>query len=136
MVKILVAIDGSDASLRALRRAMGLAGEIHVVNVQLPPDAALLSRYMPAEDIDREQFENGICMLAPACKLLEDARATFRSHVLIGAPAFELAAFAQRENADEIVMGARGVGGLRSAVIGSTAKQVMQLAGVPVSVVE
>jgi nucleotide-binding universal stress UspA family protein len=136
MNKVLVPIDGSEASLRALRRAMTFAGEIHVVNVQLPPDLPSLATSMSPEEIAREQIENGLSRLAPACKVLEGSRATFTSHVLIGAPASKLAEFAHQEGIDQIVMGAHGVGGSGSTVIGSTARKLLHLAGVPVSVVE
>ena len=115
---------------------MTLADEVHIVNVQLPPDVPSLSTCMSSEEIDREQIENGVSKLAPACKMLEDARARFRGHVLIGAPAFKLVEFAHREGIDEIVIGARGADSSRSAVIGSTANKLMHLAGLPASVVE
>ncbi len=136
MTKILVPVDGSDASLRALRRAMKIADEVLVVNVQLTPDAPSLLLHMTSDEIAREQLENGASRIAGACAILNEARHRYTTSVLMGAPAIKIVEFAQSEGVDEIVMGARGMGPPGNAVLGSTANRVLQLANVPVSVIE
>lgn len=68
--------------------------------------------------------------------ILEDARLVavekdvqdVTVHPLDGKPADQILEFAEREGADAIVLGSRGLGGLRGLVAGSTSQKVNHLA--------
>ena len=136
MSKVLVPIDGSDTALRALRHAMKDADEIHVITVQVKTNTPVLLLHMTQEDIDKVQREHGQSMLADACKLLDTAGRSYRTHVLLGEPATHIARVAKSEGVDLIVMGTRGMGALGNLVLGSTATKVVHLAEVPVTLVK
>lgn len=54
---------------------------------------------------------------------------------LLGDPVTEIPAYADSMNADLIVIGSRGLGGVTSALLGSVSKGVLKHAGCPVLVV-
>jgi len=136
MTTVLVPIDGSEPAMRALRHAMKVADEIHIVNVQPKADTPTLLLHMTQDDIDEAQREHGRSMLADAGKLLDDAGRKYRTHVLIGEPAATIDRIARSERVDAIVMGTRGMGALGNLALGSTATKVVHLAEVPVTLVK
>jgi nucleotide-binding universal stress UspA family protein len=136
MTKVLVPVEGSESSLRALRYAMGVADELHIVNVQPRADTPTLLLHITQEAIDRAQMEHGRSMLSEACKLLDEAGRSYRSHVLIGDPAATIELVATSEGVDAIVMGTRGMGAFGNLALGSTATKVVHLAKVPVTLVK
>lgn len=136
MPKALIPIDGSDCAMRALRHAMGLAAEIHIINVQPKADTPTLLLHMTQDDIDKAQHAHGQSMLADAIKELDGAKRSYRAHVLIGDPATKIVRVAKSEGVDSIVMGTRGMGALANLALGSTATKVVHLAEVPVTLVK
>ena len=140
-MKALVPVDGSSAAERALRHAIALAKgreamEIHIVNVQEQADAPELRRFLKPAEIKRNQLTHGEAALASAKKLLERARVPYKTHVLIGEPAEQIAAFARRGGFDKIVMGTHGRTGLTAMLMGSVATKVLHHATVPVTLVK
>jgi nucleotide-binding universal stress UspA family protein len=136
MAAVLVAIDGSESSLRALRHAMAGAAEIHLVNVQPKADAPALLLHMTQDQIDRAQHAHGESMLADARKILAAAGRAFEAHVLIGEPAANIAGLAKARAVDSIVMGTRGMTAIGNLTLGSVATKVVHLSPVPVTLVK
>lgn len=136
MTRALVPIDGSEASLRALRHAMATADEIHVVNVQPRADTPTLLLHMTQEAIDAAQMDHGRAMLEEACRLLAESGRPHRAHTLIGDPATTIDELATAEHVDGIVMGTRGMGAWGNLALGSTATKLVHLASVPVTLVK
>jgi nucleotide-binding universal stress UspA family protein len=142
MLKVLVPIDGSSASERAVRhvidliRKTGERMEVHLVNVQEGADAPELRRFMKESEIKRAQLGHGADQLQPAKRLLDRSGTEYEEHVLIGDPAEKIAQFAKRGSFDTIVMGTNGRGTLGSLLMGSVATKVVQHATVPVTLVK
>lgn len=136
MTTLLVACDGSEPSLRALRHAMRLADKVHLVNVQPEADYPGLLLHMTKDDIRSAQLEHGRSSLDEAGKLLEQGSLARETHVLIGEPAKMIVGIAKSEGVDGIVMGTRGMGAIGNLVMGSTATKVIHLAEVPVTLVK
>jgi nucleotide-binding universal stress UspA family protein len=86
--------------------------------------------------IDRVCAEAGAHALAPAQALLQAAGISFESEVAKGDPAHTLVDILERYGCDLVVMGARGMGNLRSAMLGSVSHEVLHAAGVPVMIVK
>lgn len=136
MTKVLVPFDRSDCAMRALRHAMGMATEIHVVNVQPKADAPALLLHMTQDEIDKSQHEHGRSMLVEVIERLDEAKSNYRVHVLVGDPATTIVRVAKSERVDGIVMGTRGMGALGNLALGSTATKVVHLTEVPVTLVK
>ena len=68
--------------------------------------------------------------------MLESAGVACEEHLLVGEPGEIIAEVAAREGVDGIVMGTRGLGPVKSLVLGSVATKVIHLAGTPVTLVK
>jgi nucleotide-binding universal stress UspA family protein len=140
-MKILLPVDGSALSLEALRYVIrlsreGLNTQVVLANVQEP---ASLYEMVVAQDvnvIEQVSAEAGADALAHAQKLLTDAGIEFESEVANGDPAHTLIDILERYGCDLVVMSARGMGSLRSALLGSVSHEVLHAAGVPVLIVK
>ncbi len=135
---ILVPVDGSSSSLRALefaadRYRRGEYADLLVLNVQptLPP-SRFVSRAMIAEHIERQSAE----ALDPARKTARRSGVRPTFHVEKGEPAEAIVKFARRHNCDEIVMGTRGQGRVKGMLMGSVASKVVHLTRVAVTLVK
>ncbi len=137
--RILVAVDGSAAALRALEHAgarkRGEAGQVSilVLNVQAPlPPSRYLTRSMIRDHHSRLAFAALRSARSTARRLKLDAR----FHVRHGDPAPVIARFARSRSCGEIIMGTRGRGRTAIFVLGSVALRVVQLSRVPVTLVK
>ena len=141
--KILVAVDGSSASMKGLREAVRLAkndrAQLFILNVVNEFYAyAHLDGYIPAMDIVASLREGGRQVLAKA-KVVADKEGV-RAKVLMretpgGAAADLIVREARKQRAGLIVLGTHGRRGLRRAVLGSDAEQVVRRSSVPVLLV-
>ena len=116
-MRILLAVDGSGPSLlaaRFVRRLFHAMKEASVVVVHVGDDRA---------------------GAAEACALLKEDGIAFDLEVGPGEPAQLIVERAQQHHCDMIVMGARGLGGVRGALLGSVSAKVSQTSGVPVTLV-
>jgi nucleotide-binding universal stress UspA family protein len=121
MRKLLVPVDGSDSSLRALAWAIDLAKEvsgvtIHLVNVGEPEQSAAI--------------------LGRAEQELRAAQLTYTKEALSGPVAAVIAEHAGRHGCDAIVMGTRGMSAIENLVLGSIANEVVHLTRLPVTLVK
>lgn len=141
MHKLLLPVDGSDASLRAVDRLLTLRGwykeepEIHLLNVQhvLHKDVA---QFVSAEDIKGYYHDEGLKELADARARLDRAAVPYLHHVVIGDLAAEtIAHFAREHGIDQILMCTHGRSAVADLVLGSVAKGVLQHTDVPVTLV-
>ena len=151
--RILLAADGSEDAARATEAAVELSkqtgSELHVVYVGQDADSAALV-YPQAADpggIEQEdpvvleeleqQFEQVARRILDA--ELEKVRAAggtaAQAHLLIGKADTEIVDLAQKISAGLIVVGSRGLSGIRRALIGSVSDSVIRHAHCPVLVV-
>ena len=141
MSRILIPLDGSPASDRAVKHAVSKAegradAEIHLLHVQpaLPPlDATATPRFptgprAASEDTDR--------VFGTASRALEQAGIRYVVDNVHGDAAQEIAFYADTHGCDEIVMGTRGLGSIRNLLMGSVATKVLHLVKVPVTLVK
>jgi nucleotide-binding universal stress UspA family protein len=140
-MKILVPIDGSAAALDAARQALrmideGLRASLVLANVQEP---ATLYEMLLAHDpdvIEQVSADAGVHLLEPARALVREAGVEHEIEVASGDPAHTLIDILERFGCDMVVMGARGMGRLRSALLGSVSHEVLHAAPVPVLIVK
>jgi nucleotide-binding universal stress UspA family protein len=134
--KILLATDGSEHARRAARAAVELArktgSELHVVHVgPAIPSVFAYTELDPAR-IEEEARKK----LAEEVRSIEESGgAVAEGHVLLGTPAESIVSLAEEIGAGLIVVGSRGLGGLRRALMGSVSESVVRHAHCPVMVV-
>lgn len=135
--RILVPIDGSANSLRGLDEAIFFARQcqatitgINVISV--PPSMVLNRRKLEAGSIK-------------AMELLMDAAKTkaarhgvdFHSKIIKGAdPGYDIVRFSKNHKIDLIVIGARGLSGIKETFLGSVSNYVLHKSKKPVLIVK
>lgn len=137
MKKILLAVDGSDHSIRAARLAGELSSHfdatVDIINVV--PEARLaapIAEYAELEHVyitQRDLLKSaGSEIVARASSEVGDAGGRVRKvEVEIGSPARTIVEFADAWEADCIVMGRRGLGDIKGLLMGSVSHRVGQL---------
>lgn len=133
--KIVLAVDGSEHSKRAVPVAADLAqkygGEVIAVHVR----EREVSR---AGAVDFETTEEGQEIVDEAVRALKDVGASARGEswgTIYGRAAAEIVKVAADEGAGIIVMGTRGLTDLKGLLVGSVTHKVLHLAECPVLVV-
>lgn len=126
---IMIAVDGSSESLQAVREALkliarGLRTEIALVNVQEPASLLELAT-RDADAIAAAAVQAGENLMSEAAALLDAEGVGYSMEVVLGEPGSMLLEMAEDLNADMVIMGARGMGALKSAIVGSVSKTVI-----------
>ena len=144
MKRVLIPIDGSECSLRAvqlviakrLRYARPEELEIHLVNVQpaLTVDATRFA--IPKTQLAEYQSHESEREMAAARKMLDDSGIAHACHQAIGQAGEEITKLAASLGCDQIVMGTHGREALQDLLIGSTTHKVIHHATVPVLLVK
>ena len=142
--KILVAMDGSEEASAAARVATELAkatgSEVHLVY------AMQEDRYRPhlgpeiwegwVEGFERAKRSARSWVEDQAELLVQcEGTKTVESHLILGRPDAAIVWLAQEISAGLVVLGSRGLGGMRRALIGSVSDSVVRHAHCPVMVV-
>ncbi len=141
---VLLCTDGSEASLAALRAGLDLIAEdadLVVVTVVAGPDPMMATGGGHAGGVmtEAEFDDRASAAAATGARLAEETRRALAldgatCHVLDGAAGPAICRYADDVGARGIVMGSRGHGGLRRAVLGSVADHVVRRATCPVVV--
>jgi nucleotide-binding universal stress UspA family protein len=140
-MKILLPVDGSDPALDAVRHALqlvrnGLQASFVLANVQEPTYLYEMMLAPDADVLERVSGAAGRHALESAEALLQAAHVPFEREIGSGEPAHTLIDIAERYGCDAVIMGARGVGALRGALLGSVSQTVLHDAGIPVTIVK
>ena len=139
-MKILVPVDGSDTSTRALQHAHALAKRMSKPArlVVVAVDDALfpgVERRIGADAARQLHADNFARMLAPARKLLARSKVESACVELVGDVADCVLAAIGKHKADLVVMGSRGNGAIKGALIGSVSLKLLANSPVPVTIV-
>ena len=137
-MKILLAVDGSEISLRAVRGLIDHVQwfadkpEVHLLTVHLPIPVGLATQHVGHAALERYYREEGESAQAAARQFLENANLPHTPHIHVGEPAAIVVKVAGELGCDLICMGSHGHGVLQNAILGSVATRVLHLATVPV----
>ena len=134
--KVIFPTDFSTASDVALdyatRLAKGIGARLVIVHVEEPPLAYGGGElYYGLPEPDQAALKKMLAGLKPT-----DPAVACEHRMLIGTPAAEILALAEREKAELIVMGSHGRGGLARIILGSVAEIVVRRAKCPVLIVK
>ncbi len=138
-MKILLPVDGSDTSARAvqfvLKQALNSkeAPELHLLNVQHSLPGTIKG---VANQAKQYHHDEGVKALANARKLLDDAQIKYTYHIGVGEVGEVVAHFVSDLKCDQVVMGTRGMSSVANMVLGSAATQILHLVQVPVLLVK
>ena len=143
MKKFAVLVDGSNPSMRAakytaeLASAVGATVEIiHVMNLdsRLNAVSTLKSDYTPEIVLEESR--------AQGRQILEEAKALFPETIelylrlVTGRPVEKALDFCQEMQPDLVIIGARGLGGIKGAVLGSISTALLENMECPLLIIK
>jgi len=138
--RILVAIDGSKMSNKALKAALQIAREryskVGVIHVE---KNVMISENMTTDSIDEiySKINNEAdSLFNEARSLAESEELEIDTHYVMGDPAVQIVKTAEQGNYQLIVMGSRGLGAIKGIVMGSVSYKVLQLSQCPVLIIK
>ncbi|MCR9139081.1 MAG: universal stress protein [Alphaproteobacteria bacterium] len=141
---ILVAVDGSEGALKALKLAARLqnscGGELLILTVYRHHSLleASMSMLRPEDPENLDDVMRDHCRsLAEEAKLIatQEGSQQVRGFVKSGQPARTIVKFSEEHAVDLIVIGSRGLGDIEGFLLGSVSHKVTSLAKCPVMVV-
>ena len=139
MLTLLVPVDGSPGSDRAVELVIKLHRDVTPVRVRLlhvlPPNDGIAVDSTRPLVASEEEPADGKLALSSARALLDRAEIPYGSEVRTGFVPSTIIQYARTMDCNGIVMGTRGMG-TTEALLGSIARQVIYLADVPVTLVK
>lgn len=136
MKRILVPIDGSDQSTKALEFALGEFpdADLTALTVIDPSDGAYAADYPLGAEFNalRERADN---VLEEAETIASEHDRAVETESRTGRPARQIVEYADDEEFDHIVIGSHGRSGLTRILLGSVAENVARRSSVPVTIV-
>jgi len=141
--KILVAIDGSELSLKAAERALDLARLFHAnlnaITVSYIPE----SYHLKQEDFmnkskSKESMTDAKSWLDNFTQAAKESNVLLKTELINSHRPVDyvIMEYAEQEKMDLIVMGTRGHSGLKDLLLGSVASSVITYAHCPVMVIK
>ncbi len=131
MKKILVAVDGSENSKKALEKTKELAllfnSEVMILNVvsDLRTSHPYIIDRVYEADINKALLEHGKKLLDESSKIFEGYNEKVSTSIKCGDAAREIIEVAEKGGFDLVVMGSRGLNALSRAMLGSISNKVL-----------
>ncbi len=141
MLKILIAVDGSELALDAVKYALrlreqGLAAGLVLANVQEPASFYEMLTVRDPQRLQGLSVSAGNHSLQGARQLCDAAGVDYEFEIGLGEPAHTVLDIAERYGCSAIIAGARGKGGLGGGDLGSVAHELMHVSRLPVTIVK
>jgi len=143
MIKLILAVDGSQPALRAtialIEAARLYRDPVHVdlvtVHLPIPPVGGFFDTVVSKDMVEQYYRDEGKHAIQSSEKMLAEACIAFTSHILVGSIAETIVIHGDTAQCRMIYMGTRGMGAVANMVMGSIATKVVHLALVPVVLV-
>ena len=135
---ILLAVDGSEHSLRATKEAIKISSlvndcmieVVYVVDYSKSKDEVLHSQGKEELEMSRRK------KLLPIEEQLKSNNVSYNLKLLHGEPGPSIVEYANKENFDLVVIGSRGLNSLQEMVLGSVSHKVVKRVKCPVLIVK
>ena len=142
--KLLVAIDGTEYSWRALEYAMGIAklNDAEMVVLTVAKDGLQHTPQLPLESelagtVNEPAMQIGNDVLGAAKHMVDQQQIPCSYTLVIGSrPAPEIIKCCRKEHCDTIIIGTRGFGAIAGLFKNSVSQTVIENASVPVIVIK
>ena len=142
LVKVLVAVDGSDNSIRVAEYVLKMsranpAVKVTLLSVACHYDAAYFADTWVGEDIPNKKcLEESTKVLTRAKAVFDHAGVPAKSELLMGDPGTRIISYIENKDIDRVIMGSRGLNPFIGMVLGSVAYKVLNSVKVPVTVIK
>lgn len=138
--KILVAIDGSNNSYDALKKALELVkaldAKLYLVSVVSTANLPINVGVSYAPNLERDLTKDARKDLELAQSMVKDSGQEYETFLLSGDPRDELIDISKEEHMDLVILGKSGVHALERVLTGSVTRYVSEHAGTSVLIVE
>lgn len=136
--KILLAVDGSEHSLRATKEAVKITSlcndctveVVYVVDYSKSKDEVLHSQGKEELELSRRK------KLLPIEEQLKSSNLSYQLKLLHGEPGPAIVDYANKEKYDLVIIGSRGLNSLQEMVLGSVSHKVVKRVKCPVLIVK
>jgi nucleotide-binding universal stress UspA family protein len=139
MKKVLVAIDGSEQSIRAAKMAAQLVkpdgGRLTLAYVVVPYPLANADLPIGVEEMNDSLETYGTKVLQQTRALLESSESPIDTRVLFGGAADAIDALARQDHYELIAVGSRGGGAIARLLLGSVTDRLLRISRTPILVV-
>jgi nucleotide-binding universal stress UspA family protein len=139
MKRFLVAVDGSDASVKAVKAVLSLAeplgAGVTLLYVVPPMVGAGDAPWAPLDEIHSNEVKHGQKVLAEVLATLGKTALTVETRAVVGPPVETIASTAADEDYELVAVGSTGKGAVKRLFLGSTADRLVQLSQKPVLIV-
>ena len=141
-MKILITIDGSEASNRAVDHVIACRAwlketpQVCLLNVQWKLATGNVKLFINQDTINDYYREQGMAALSEARARLDKAGLAYSYHISVGTPAEGIVQYADEQQVDQIVMNAHGQGILTNLLLGSVASKVAHQAKMPITLIK
>ncbi|CAD2079568.1 universal stress protein [Phocicoccus pinnipedialis] len=136
--KLLLAVDGSENSLRATEEAVKIAHlctECSIDVVFVADHSKTKSEVLHAQGKEELNYERRKKIL-PVESNLQENKISYTLYMLHGDPGSIIVEHANNESIDMVILGSRGLNALQEMVLGSVSHKVMKGAESPVLIVK
>jgi len=134
--KILVPVDGSSISYKALDAALFLANkvgsEITVVHVL----ESVPTNYIESKNILEIDTAKGQLILNKCSEFAKERNISINTALLQGSPSSAILNFAVKENFDVIAIGSHGISGFKEHILGSASNKIVHISSLPVLLIK
>jgi len=135
--KLLVAVDGSENSLRAAKHAAHIAclSENCSVTIVYVADYSKVQSEVLYESFEQLKEDNRKKVM-PAEEIFQNKNISYTVEILQGMPGQTIVNYANKREFDMLIIGSRGLNALQKMVLGSVSHKVVKGADCPVLVVK
>ena len=132
ITRVLLATDGSDSSENALNYSLGfLPNDTKVTILSVMPEVV-------KQELETSLRKSHERFVRDAEKLVKKKRPDLVVHSVVeeGLPSDVICYYANTENVDMVIMGSRGLGGVKGFLLGSVSRNVVNACSKPVLIVK
>lgn len=133
---ILLAVDGSENSVRAAKEAIKIAAETSLIEMVYVADFEKVKTEVLHAASSESLLLERKRKVALVEEVLRAAGKNFKLTILHGIPGPEIVKYANDKHVDIVVIGSRGLNGLQEMVLGSVSHKVMKRVHCPALIVK
>ena len=140
-MRMLIPVDGSEASLRAVDHAIAAADlyagglDIHLLNVQFPILSGNVRAFISEQKMEEYYHDEGSKAIGEAKRRLDAAGVSCHAHIGVGNVAETILRYARENSCEQICLSASGMGTLSGILLGSVASKLLHISEIPLLVV-
>lgn len=140
-MKVLVPVDGSENSLRAVRYVVDRLAAHPDYEVTLLAVACYANPWISEEltyidEVENTCFNHYKTVLERAKELFTEKELPVKTELVTGDPAQEICSYIVNNQMEKIVMGSRGLSDFAGIFLGSVSHKVLNLCQVPITIVK